>query len=120
MNKKRRRRIVWGGTLAAAAAFSCLLAYELHWKSQRQQAREWLGVQVNSWYAPSLEGARVQASAPWALRLLGEKGVVAIGMDVEQFRSAVPFSPEVLRKLFPEATVDYSRNGNFVTAANDP
>jgi hypothetical protein len=120
MDKKRRQRIVWGVTLAAAAAFSCFLAYEWNWKSQRQQAREWLGIAGNSWYAPSLEGARIQASAPWALRLLGEKGVVAIGMDVEQFRSDVPYSPEVLRNLFPEAAVDYSRNGNFVTAANDP
>jgi len=107
-------------SVAALAAFSCMLAYELNWKSQRQQAREWLGVQANSWYAPSLVGARVQANAPLALRLLGEAGVVGIGMDIEQYKGAVPYSPNALRKLFPEAEVEYSRNGNFVTAANDP
>lgn len=106
-------------SLAAVAAISCVLVYELNWKLQRHHAREWLGVQANSWYAPSLLGARVQANAPMGLRLLGEQGVVGIGMDVEQFKGSVPYSPDTLRKLFPEATVEYSQDGRFVTAAND-
>jgi len=107
-------------SLAAVAVFSCVLAYGLNWKLQRHQAREWLGAQANSWYAPSLVGARVQANAPLALRLLGENGVVAIGLDVEQFKGSVPYSPATLRQLFPEATVEYSQDGRFVMAANDP
>jgi hypothetical protein len=94
--------------------FSSWFAYELNWKHERQQAREWLAAQANSWYAPSLEDAKIQAVAPWTLRLFGENGVVAIGMDVDQFKGPVPYSPEVLKQLFPEAEVDFSINGKLV------
>jgi len=90
------------------------LAYHLNWIRQRQQVREWLTENEHSWYAPSLVGARVQASAPWGLRLLGEQGIVGIGMDVDQFAGPVPFSPETLKRLFPEARVDFSREGVWV------
>ena len=93
---------------------ACWLGYELNWLRERQRAREWLGAQQNSWYAPSLVGARAQASAPWSLRLLGEQGVVGIGMDSEQFAGPVPYSRVQLEGLFPEARVDFSRGGNWV------
>jgi hypothetical protein len=111
---RRRQRIALCGTLAAVAALSGWLAYELNWKWQRQQARDWLAAQADSWIAPSLEGAKVQATAPWGIRLLGEHAVVAIGMDAEEFKGAVPYTSEVLRRLFPEAEVGVSREGCLV------
>jgi len=102
-------------TLFVAMTVLCVwLGYHLNWIRQRQQAREWLAADEHSWYAPSLVGARTQASAPWSLRLFGEKGCVGIGMDAEQFAGPVPYSPETLKRLFPEARVDYSREGVWV------
>ncbi len=114
MNTQRRFGFALTTLLTTVTVFSSWFAYELNWKHQRQQAREWLAVQADSWYSPSLVGARVQADAPWILRLLGEKGVVAIGMDVDQFKGPVPYSPEVLKRLFPEAEVDFSIDQKLV------
>ena len=108
MTLNRRIQFALCGTLVASVAvLSCWLGYELNWKRDRQQARTWLAAQEGSWYAPSLAGARVQASPPWVLQLFGEQGVVAIGLDVEQFKGPVPYSPDVMKRLFPEARVDF-------------
>jgi hypothetical protein len=86
------------------------------WAEQRRAAIKWLGDQESSWYAPAL-GGKLSADAPWSLRMFGERGIVGIGMDVEQFSGPVPYSPEQLKHLFPEAIVDYSRDGRFVGPA---
>jgi len=114
MKTRRRFGFALGALLTTITVFSSWFAYELNWKHERQQAREWLATQADSWYAPSLEDAKVQASAPWTLRLFGEKAVVAIGMDVDQFKGSVPYSPEALKQLFPEAEVEFSIGGTFV------
>jgi hypothetical protein len=97
-----------------AACITCWLAYHLTWMNQRRQAIEWLAAQEDSWYSPSLRGAQVQRRAPWQLWMLGEGGVLAIGIDREfDGRSPVPFNAEQLKSLFPEARVDKSMNGRF-------
>ena len=93
---------------------ACWLGYELNWIQERQQVRAWLETSEHSWYAPSLVGAKVQANAPWGLSLFGEKGVVGIGVDVDDFAGPIPYTPATLKRLFPEARVDFSREGIFV------
>lgn len=111
---KRRWSYSLRTLFVVVTVFACWLGYELNWIRQRQQAREWLGGQTNSWYAPSLVGARSQASAPWGLRLLGEQGVVGIGLDVSPFAGPVPYSRAQLERIFPEARVGFSRDGIWV------
>jgi hypothetical protein len=114
MSTKQRFGFALCGVLLATS-FCAWIGYELNWKHQRQQAKEWLAAQTDSWYAPSLEGARIQASAPSGLRLFGEQGIVAIGLDAEDFKKGhVPYSRETLERLFPESRVDFSRDGRFV------
>lgn len=90
---------------------------QLRWIHQRREAREWLAAQEKTWYAPSLEGAKTQASPPWSLRLFGEDGVVGIGIDDAQHSEPMLFSMQQLSELFPEARVDVSRDGQFLDAA---
>src|SRR5260221_12187239 len=115
MNVPRRR---WSYSLrtlfAVVTLFACWLGYSLNWMRERQQVREWLASDERSWYAPSLAGAPLEASPPLSLRLFGEKGMVGIGMDVEQFAGPVPYSPAKLKGLFPQAQVDFSGEGVFV------
>ena len=103
-------------TVAAIALVCSWACYELDWIRQRREALEWLGRSKDSWYAPSLAGARTQANAPWGLRLFGERGVVGVGMDRAEFARSVPYSPLELQRLFPEARVDFSHEGNFESA----
>ena len=98
--------------------FTCWLTYQYSWIKQRRNAFKWIAASSNEdyWIAPSLIGAPVQAAAPWSLRLLGESGVVAIGVHktTEEKRTDRPqFSRAELRQLFPEARVDWSVNGNM-------
>ena len=86
--------------------FGVWLGVQVKWIRDRQAARAWIRNQNISWYAPSLRGARVEAAAPWSLRLLNESGMVAIG--IAEDRSSKPYSVEKLRELFPEARVGYT------------
>lgn len=96
------------------ALLSAWMVYQLNWIRQRHQALDWLNSSEGSWCAPSLVGARTQVSAPWGLRLLGEQGIVGVGMDVKQFAGPVPYTPMQLQRLFPEARVDWSREGLYI------
>ncbi len=100
--------------LLATLILGVWIGSQLRWIHQRSDARAWLEARAESWYAPSLAGARVQAHAPWSLRLFGEQGVVGIGIDWHEAAGEMPFSSTQLRKLFPEARVDVSRDGMFL------
>src|SRR3954452_13383003 len=76
-------------------------AYDFNWMRNRREARQWLAAQPNSWDAPSLEGAKSQASPPGTLGLWGEPGVVGIGLDVDEFAGPAPYTESQLRSLFP-------------------
>ena len=99
-----------------SGVFTCWLTYQLSWIKQRQNAVKWLAESQNRdcWIAPSLVGAPIQANAPWNLRILGTSGVVAIGIPNESEETdRPPFSRAELRRLFPEARVDWSVNGRM-------
>ena len=100
--------------VTAAALLSCWVIYQVSWLRERQHARAWLAASNDSWYAPSLQGAETQASAPWGLRLFGEQGVIGVGIDRKQFAAGrVPYSTDELKRLFPEARVDFSHDGLY-------
>jgi hypothetical protein len=100
--------------VTVTAVLSWWVVYQLNWLHQRENARAWLAASNDSWYAPSLRGAPAQASAPWGLRLFGEQGVVGVGVDRNEFAAGrVPYSPAELKRLFPEARVDFSRDGVY-------
>jgi hypothetical protein len=113
---RRGLRILLLSSIAVFLALAGFAGYELNWIRQRHEAKEWLAQQEASWYAPSLAGARVQASPPRLLGQFGETGVVGIGMDVKQFSGPVPYSQTELERLFPEARVDYSRDGQWIAS----
>ncbi len=92
------------------------LVYHLDWIRQRHKALEWLEVSKASWYAPCVTGGRFQSSAPLSIRLFGERAVVGIGMDREEFAGRVPYGPKELESLFPEARVGFSRDGTHEVA----
>ncbi len=83
------------------------------WVQDRRQALAWLGASKQSWYAPSM-GGKLKVDAPWSVRIFGENGIVGIGLDVGEYQGHVPYSPEQLQRLFPEARVDFSRDGRWV------
>lgn len=89
------------------------LGLQLKWIQERRQARAWLGASEQSWYAPALPGA-LRIDAPWSVRTLGEDGIVGIGLDRDEFAGDVPYSEAELKSLFPEARVDFSRDGRWI------
>ena len=100
--------------MTVAAVLSCWAVYQLKWIHQRRQAVDWFAASDRCWYAPSLVAARNQASAPWSLRVFGEQGVVGVGIDREQFAAGnIPYRLSDLQCLFPEARVDWSRDGRY-------
>jgi hypothetical protein len=112
--KSRVARFSVAAFAILAIMLGSLVAYDLNWMRNRREARQWLATQPNSWYAPSLVGAKMQASPPWMLSLWGEQGVVGIGLDVNEFAGPAPYSESQLRSLFPPARVDWSRGGVWV------
>jgi hypothetical protein len=114
MKPTEHRKLLIVGLVALALAVVCFASREQSWIQARRQARQWLEQQPETWFAPSLPGAPREAAAPWQLRLLGEPGVLGIGMDVDQFAGPVPYPRERLVQLFPEARVDFSRGGRFI------
>ena len=114
--KRRWPRFTLRTLFVVVTVFACWLAWSFNWLRERRQAEEWLAAAEHSWYSPSVAGARVEASAPWNLRLLGEHGIVGIGMDVDEFAGPVPYTRAQLERLFPEARVDFSREGNWVNS----
>ena len=68
--------------------------------------------------APAMPG-KFRVHAPWSLRLLGEDGIVGIGLDEVEFAGPVPYTPEELHRLFPEARVEPSRDGRFISDPPD-
>jgi hypothetical protein len=117
--KRRWFRFSLRTLFVVVTVFGCWLGYELNWIRQRHEAIYWLEASSDSWYAPSQTGAKVQADPPWSLRLFGERAIVGIGMDRQQFTGLVPYSPTELKRLFPEARVDYSRNRRYEDAPPD-
>jgi hypothetical protein len=106
------RTLLIAMTLMGLLSAWCVV--QLQWIKDRRQAIQWLGASKQSWYAPSLS-PKLSTDAPWSIRVFGEAGVVGIGMDVDEFKGKVPYGPEQLKVLFPEAHVDYSLDGNFIT-----
>ena len=86
---------------------------QLKWISDRHQAVRWLSASKRSWYGPPTV-PEFWRQVPWSLRIFGEQGVMAIGMDVDEFSGEVPYSPDQLKSLFPECHVDYVRDGRFI------
>ena len=115
--KRRWFRFSLRGLLVVVTAAAMLCGWavlQLNWIGERRRALDWLEASTDSWYAPSLVGARRQASAPWSLRPFGERAIVGIGIDREQFIAGrVPYSQMELQRLFPEARVDWSRDGIY-------
>ena len=62
---------------------------------------------------------KFRVDAPWSLRLLGEAGIVGIGLDEVEFAGPVPYTPEELQRLFPEARIEPSRDGRFIADPPD-
>ncbi len=113
-SKSRRLRVGLKTFLIVSLTLGAWTGTQLRWLYQRREARAWLAAQEKSWYAPSLVGAKTQASAPWSLRIVGEQGVVGIGIDEAQDSAEMPYGTRELSQLFPEARVDRSRNGRFL------
>ena len=99
--------------VSVMALFMAWCVVQLQWIKDRRQAIQWFHTSKQSCYSPSLS-PKLSTDAPWSIRVFGETGVVAIGMDVDEFAGKVPYGPEQLKALFPEAHVDYSRDGNFI------
>jgi hypothetical protein len=87
------------------------LGYYVNWKSQRQEARAWLGMQMNG---GSFGFHRKPESAfPWVLKLMGEEPMPLILMRYEPMDNYAHdhVSDEYLNlvkrveRLFPEAVV---------------
>jgi hypothetical protein len=100
-------------TVAVLGITLAWAAIQWKWMRDRAQARAWLGASQHSWYAPSM-GGKHNVNAPLSVRILGETGIVGIGLDVNEYAGRVPYSPEELKRLFPESRVDFSRDGNWV------
>ena len=102
-------------TMFMVVTVACVwLGYNLNWIRQRHKALDWLEASPESWYSPYAgPKSKLQARAPWSLRMFGERGIVGIGMDRQDFAGPSPYSPATLKELFPEARVDYSREGRF-------
>ena len=113
-----RRRLRFGlRTLlllaTVVAVFFGWARVQFNWIAEREQARAWLAAEPVTWYAPSLDGARRQANAPWSLRLFGERGVVAIGLEPTRGNKKPPYDFTKLAQLFPEARVGRSNDGRL-------
>ena len=90
------------------------LGVQWKWLAGRREARRWLGAAKESMVSPAMPG-KFRVDAPWSLRLLGEDGIVGIGLDEVEFAGPVPYTPEELQHLFPEARIEPSRDGRFVS-----
>ena len=101
----------------AAAVLFGWARVQFNWIAEREQARAWMAAEPVSWYSPSLRGAAKQASAPLSLRLFGERGIVAIGIEPTRGGKQPRYDIPTLAQLFPEARVGLSKEGRLVQAS---
>jgi len=109
-------------------AFLGWLGVQVRWIHDRRQALEWilpyharqLAAESGS-LPPPLKGSVSHAgmTAPWSLRILGEKGIERLEVDQDWLGANTPYSLAKLRLLFPEAKVLVVVSRHAHTASED-
>jgi hypothetical protein len=122
----RRRWFQFGlGTMLSLVTLVAIwLAYYLHWKDERREARAWIDSQgVNG---AIMFDPRSRPELPWMLRLLGEKPErILLMLHEPSMRNNKCAPPEYERlvqrvtRLFPEAQV-FDFNHGFVPDESEP